>query len=368
MAGATATTPGDGGDGTPTTETDEERVADPSQTDPDEDHADLRLPVAATVGARGDDRSRRLLLQVPRAYRTVPLAAAVNTANAVLLAVVLGVAGMNADALGTWLATVMGVSAVRLALWWRLRDPPPDMPAARFRARTLTIGATVAGAMWGIAALVFFDPASVPLQVFLLFVIGGMCAGSLAISSHHAPAFYGFLLASLPPALLSILAQPGVFHLVMAALVAVFIASMMFLGLHLQRTMNEVLTLQIERDELVRQFRDFASIAQDWMWETGPDMRFIYSSGRVRDIFGVEPDYFLDKTLAGSLDWETSADQWQDYIALIDRRAAFRDLVFSVKRRDGSHRRVALAGKPVYTPDGRFRGYRGVGREIAGDR
>ncbi|MBV8653826.1 MAG: hypothetical protein JO255_20370, partial [Alphaproteobacteria bacterium] len=37
------------------------------------------------------------------------------------------------------------------------------------------------------------------------------------------------------------------------------------------------------------QFRDFAEIASDWYWETGPDHRFSYMSPGIRR-FGLDPE------------------------------------------------------------------------------
>lgn len=310
------------------------------------------------------DPRQLLLFRIPRAYRSVPAAALLNAVNATLVAVVVATS-VAIELMASWLAAVYAVSLVRVALWWRFRQAVLDSENVRLWALLHIVGAGAAGSLWGVAGLVFFVPTSIVLQVFVIFVIGGMGAGALAVSSHYIPGFYAFFLASVPWVLISTLSEQDTLHYVMAALVAVFIAAMILLGRYLDRTFKEIITLQLERAALLEQFRDFAEISSDWYWETGPDIRFTYLSGRVHDIFGMAPEDLLGKTPAACFDWEGAAEAWQSFMSIVDQRASFRDFVCQAKRPDGKGVDLTLSGKPIFAADGSFRGYRGTGREAA---
>ena len=42
-----------------------------------------------------------------------------------------------------------------------------------------------------------------------------------------------------------------------------------------------------------QRFRDVAEVAGDWIWETGPDLRYTYFSDRVQECVGVDPRHLL---------------------------------------------------------------------------
>ena len=47
-----------------------------------------------------------------------------------------------------------------------------------------------------------------------------------------------------------------------------------------------------------QKFRDVAEVAGDWIWETGPDLRYTYFSDRVQECVGVDPRHLLDRDAA----------------------------------------------------------------------
>jgi PAS domain S-box-containing protein len=111
-------------------------------------------------------------------------------------------------------------------------------------------------------------------------------------------------------------------------------------------------------------FRDYAETASDWFWESGEDHRLTYLSNRSA-AFGSDPALRL-----GKLRWELATDResepekWTVHLAALEQRKPFRDFVYRTYSDNGSVRFVSISGKPVFDRDGRFRGYRGSGREI----
>ena len=113
--------------------------------------------------------------------------------------------------------------------------------------------------------------------------------------------------------------------------------------------------------ESEQRFRDFTELASDWYWETGPDHRFIteteqLSTMPVREIGTLAWDY--------ARDMEEEAEKWRIHLANLDAHKPFRDFRYRAASRDGSEVHLAASGKPLFDPQGRFLGYRGVTRQI----
>src|ERR1017187_4260678 len=112
--------------------------------------------------------------------------------------------------------------------------------------------------------------------------------------------------------------------------------------------------------ESEQRFRDFTESASDWYWETGPDHRFITETAQ-----GTIPSRRIG-TLAWDyvLDLEEEPEKWRLHLADLDAHKPFRDFRYRAASRDGSEVYLAASGKPLFDPQGRFLGYRGVSRHI----
>ena len=119
--------------------------------------------------------------------------------------------------------------------------------------------------------------------------------------------------------------------------------------------------------ESEQRFRDYTESASDWYWETGPDHRFISHlvSEQLLNTIGVLPDSRI-----GMVRWDFARDleeepeKWRLHLADLDAHKPFRDFRYKAASRDGSEVYIAASGKPLFDSDGRFLGYRGVGRQI----
>jgi PAS domain S-box-containing protein len=116
--------------------------------------------------------------------------------------------------------------------------------------------------------------------------------------------------------------------------------------------------------ESEQRFRDYAETASDWFWETGPDHRFTYLSDRVKD-FGVDT-----AAMIGHRRWDAATDlqdeptKWRRHFRALEQREPFRDFVYRILLRDGSHGFASSSGQPLFDSSGSFLGYRGVGRDV----
>src|SRR4029077_11059593 len=109
-------------------------------------------------------------------------------------------------------------------------------------------------------------------------------------------------------------------------------------------------------------FRDYAEIASDWFWETGPDYKFTLLTASA---FGSDPGDRIGATCWDrALDLETEPEKWRLIRATLDSRKPFRDFVYCSARGDGFPMYVKASGKAVFDADGEFRGYCGTGADV----
>jgi len=112
--------------------------------------------------------------------------------------------------------------------------------------------------------------------------------------------------------------------------------------------------------ESEQRFRDYTETASDWFWESGPDHRFTVSS----------QDSVYSRAL-GATRWELAADldeepdKWRIHRATLDAHEPFRGFMYKARLSDGSTIDVSISGKPVFDPNGRFLGYRGVATDVS---
>ena len=116
--------------------------------------------------------------------------------------------------------------------------------------------------------------------------------------------------------------------------------------------------------ESEQRFRDYTESGSDWYWETGPDHRFITVAGEPSTI-GRIPRYPIGLARWDfALDLEEEPEKWRRYAADLDAHKPFRNFRYRVKRTDGSEGYISVSGKPVFDPQGRFLGYRGVSSDL----
>jgi len=138
--------------------------------------------------------------QVSAVFRQMPIALAVNLLNAAITVIVLQQIAA-ATVPFAWLCLVTLVTAGRWGVWQRYRRAHSKVEDALRWSLLATCGSLIAGLCWGLGGVVLFPVVPVIGQIFLTFVIGGMCAGGVVLNASHLPALLAFLLsASLPMA------------------------------------------------------------------------------------------------------------------------------------------------------------------------
>ncbi len=106
---------------------------------------------------------------------------------------------------------------------------------------------------------------------------------------------------------------------------------------------------------------DFGTIAADWFWEMDADLRFSFMS---TDYTENSPQLYIGKTRQELEMGNITKQEMEVHEQQLLNREPFSDFRYSRSKSDGSEMFVSIDGKPIFSADGKFTGYRGVGRNI----
>lgn len=112
-------------------------------------------------------------------------------------------------------------------------------------------------------------------------------------------------------------------------------------------------------------FQDFAESSADWFWEMDRDLRFTWMSSNVERIVGVPPEWHFGKTREELLGPDYDREQWAEHLETLKSHKPFRNFTF-YRVGDGIEPKwLTSSGKPFYSADGEFLGYRGTGSDVS---
>jgi PAS domain S-box-containing protein len=111
-------------------------------------------------------------------------------------------------------------------------------------------------------------------------------------------------------------------------------------------------------------FRSLIGLAFDWYWELDERYRFVSHRDASDDADGFAEEGIIGKTL-----WELPIDNmsetdWRTHRQQLEWRAIFRDLEIRRTYRAGEVRYLSMSGEPIFDDRNRFKGYRGITRDI----
>jgi PAS domain S-box-containing protein len=115
--------------------------------------------------------------------------------------------------------------------------------------------------------------------------------------------------------------------------------------------------------ESENRFRSLLDLSSDWYWEQDEQFRFTMFAGTNHLFHGVSRHRYGKHRWDQSYFNMTEAD-WAEHKALLEARKPFRDLELCRLNEAGEKVWISTSGEPVFDPAGRFKGYRGVGRDI----
>jgi diguanylate cyclase (GGDEF)-like protein/PAS domain S-box-containing protein len=117
-----------------------------------------------------------------------------------------------------------------------------------------------------------------------------------------------------------------------------------------------------------RHFRELIELSIDWYWEQDEDLRFTRLSRGFEAATGMVPRDVLGRRYWELADGSRDDRRWREHRRTLEARKPFRDFEVACTGRDGTCRTFMTTGEPLFGDDGRFRGYRGIGRDVTGHR
>lgn len=128
-------------------------------------------------------------------------------------------------------------------------------------------------------------------------------------------------------------------------------------------TYDQTARIVVKAQENERRFKEFADTASDWYWEMDENLRFgsIGRGERPGDEF--EYTKYVGMTRQQVTIEDTATEKWRAHQDDLDNRRPFKNFRYDLKV-EGQRRAMSVSGFPVFDEDGKFRGYRGTGRDI----
>jgi PAS domain S-box-containing protein len=117
-------------------------------------------------------------------------------------------------------------------------------------------------------------------------------------------------------------------------------------------------------EEREARFQDFASSSSDWFWEMDENLRFCFFSERFVEVTGVPESVLLGKTREETGIPGVDPVIWKKHLRDLHAHRPFRNFVHPRQLANGNTVWLSINGIPWFDSDGRFRGYRGTGRDI----
>lgn len=126
--------------------------------------------------------------------------------------------------------------------------------------------------------------------------------------------------------------------------------------------LNATVALQKSEDR----FRKLVEATSDLIWEIDEEGFYTYVSPKIKEVLGYEPEEVIGKKPFDLMppDEAKSMESVFSSIAVEGKRFSFSSLENINLHKDGHHVILETSAVPFFDPDGTFRGYRGIDRDI----
>jgi signal transduction histidine kinase/ActR/RegA family two-component response regulator len=156
--------------------------------------------------------------------------------------------------MAAWLAAILANQAWRGVLARAYRIARPAVGDASRWGAYWAIGSTLAGALWGAAAVVMF-PASPEYQALFIVCQFSVILGGLSLTAVYRPSFYGFVLAALAPLIVRVAAEGDRAHLFTALVLGVVLGFVLAFGRQVNEVLTQSLAMRYENVDLIGELK-----------------------------------------------------------------------------------------------------------------
>jgi two-component system, cell cycle sensor histidine kinase and response regulator CckA len=132
----------------------------------------------------------------------------------------------------------------------------------------------------------------------------------------------------------------------------------------LQQEVAERIKAEKSLEESKERFRSLIETSSDWIWEVDQNGVYTYSSPKLKELLGYEPEEIIGKTpfdLMPSDEADHALKKFQD---IVTSRKDFDGLENVNTHKDGRHVVLETSGVPIFDENHNLLGYRGIDRDI----
>jgi diguanylate cyclase (GGDEF)-like protein/PAS domain S-box-containing protein len=125
------------------------------------------------------------------------------------------------------------------------------------------------------------------------------------------------------------------------------------------RKLTEIALTQSEA-----RFRALTEMSSDFYWEQDKNFRITAMSAGVEKSVGIDSQWHIGKTR-----WEVpgillSEREWDAHRAMLAKHQPFSGFTYGRLGAEGDTRYLSISGQPIFDAQGKFTGYRGVGKDV----
>lgn len=131
-----------------------------------------------------------------------------------------------------------------------------------------------------------------------------------------------------------------------------------------RRGQHRLASVAASLDRSEQRFKDFADASADLYWEMDSELRFSFLSDQYLTLTGVDASEMLGRTRQQTGIPNVDPEVWRRHLDDLAAHRPFRDFIHPRTLPDGSTSWISVNGKPYFSDDGVFQGYRGTGREV----
>jgi len=334
--------------------------------------------------------------QVAQLYALAPVGIMASSLNSLILVFIL----WNVLApvlLMTWVSGLAMINAVRGVLVFRYRRATLSREDTRRWCDWFIVGNFASGLVWGAAGFFLYFLDSLPHEFGVIFVLGGMVAGSTAMHSALPKAFWAFSAPTAVPFTVKFFQQGDELHVAMGVLSILFMSLMGLVAHRNHLLITKGITLQHENAQLLEQviksrdhlesiveartaelqtsearYRFLATNVTDVIWVMASDgSHFTYISPSITSFSGYSPE----EAMALSLEEILTPNSAQQARAILEEELnlepsnhtdRFRSRLQELEhyRKDGSTVWAEVRGSLLRDEQGQAIGMVGVTRDV----
>lgn len=183
--------------------------------------------------------------QIEQLYALAPVGIIASLVNGSILTVIQWNV-ISHGLLLTWLTSLFLLNGAWTLLWYQFRNASRHPKDSHRWGRRFLGGTLASGFLWGATGVVLFPESSIPHQIFLAFVLGGMIAGATAVYAPLQGAFLAYALPTITPLLVQFFLLEDERHMAMGGMCLLFV-TMMFVTLRRNHSVTMAsMTLNLE--------------------------------------------------------------------------------------------------------------------------